>query len=378
MLYFYLFIKSVLTHKYMKNKKVIIIAIVVVLIVVASIFSNINRNKNADYSIGAVLSLTGYGAVDGLSIKRGMELAKADLAEDGINVNIIYEDDETNPSKTISAIQKLLISASKPQVMFGPIWSFLVSASLPVIDSANITAYSPSSTSEIAGGISDNMFYGTYKNIESAGAVEDWIKERNIKKLAVVISNDAWGESVNASFIKGAKEAGANIVLTEKINFGADKDVMPTIIAKISKSGAEAVLWTGYDEAGTLLVKKMQEQNLNIPIVAFGSVMKGLVKRGNVQITDKTELYHVNIPLDKKFEEKFIKAYGEVPGVYADSAYDGMMIIAEAMKKTDGSSDEIAKYMKDKVNYDGYLGEYQFDSNGDRKGTEWVIDRLVK
>jgi len=362
----------------MKNKKVIIVAVIVVLIVAVSVIVNFNRNKNADYSVGAVISLTGYGAVDGLNIKRGMELAKADLAGDGVNVNIIYEDDETNPSKTISAIQKMTTSMSKPQVMFGPIWSFLISASLPVIDSANITAYSPCATSEVVSGTSDDMFYGTYKNIESAGVIGDWIKEKNIKKIAVVVSNDAWGESVNASFISGAKNAGANIVLSEKINFGADKDVMPTIIAKIAKSGAEAVFWTGYDEAGTLLVKRMQEQNLNIPIVTASSVMKGLIKRGNVQITDNTELYHINIPLDKKFQEKYVNAYGEEPGVCADSAYDGMMIVAEAMRKTDGSSDEIAKYMKDKVNYDGYLGNYQFDSNGDRKGTEWVIDRLTK
>ena len=361
-----------------KRIKVMIVAIVVVLIVAISAVVNINRNKNADYTVGAVISLTGYGAVDGLNIKRGMELAKADLAEDGVNVNIIYEDDETNPSKTISAIQKITSSMSKPQVMFGPIWSFLVSAALPVIDSADITAYSPSSTSEIAGGTSENMFYGTYKNVESAGVVADWIKEKNIKKIAVVVSNDAWGESVYAPFVNGAKEAGASIVLAEKISFGSDRDVMPTITAKITKSGAEAVFWTGYDEAGTLLVKRMQEQNLNIPIVAFGSVMKSLIKRGNVQLLDKTVIYHINIPLDKKFEEKFMKAYGEVPGVYADSAYDGMMIVAEAMRKTDGSSDEIAKYMKNKVNYDGYLGNYQFDSNGDRKGTEWVIDRLTK
>jgi len=150
------------------NNKVIIGVIIVILVVSGIIYGvkNSNTDSNVDITIGAVLSQTGYGAVDGVHIKKGMDLAVMDLKKEGINVKIVYEDDATDPKQTVSAIQKV-INQDKVDVVVGPIWSFLVDAAAPVIDSNKIVTLSPSSSSEVVEGGSDYMFYGSYKNIES-------------------------------------------------------------------------------------------------------------------------------------------------------------------------------------------------------------------
>jgi len=356
------------------NNKVIIGVIIVILVVSGIIYGvkNSNTDSNVDITIGAVLSQTGYGAVDGVHIKKGMDLAVMDLKKEGINVKIVYEDDATDPKQTVSAIQKV-INQDKVDVVVGPIWSFLVDAAVPVIDSNKIVTLSPSSSSEVVEGGSDYMFYGSYKNIESANVLAKWIRDNHITKVASVVSNDSWGQSVYAAFKKAASDTGAEIVVDEKISFGTDSSVMPTIVSKIAHSGAEVILWTGYDEAGTLLVNKVIEQNLNIPVIAEASVMKGLVQRGNIK--KGTDVYVVDVSITDSFKDKYRLVYNEEAETFTDGGYDTVMLLVDAIQnKPENVS--LSAYMRDTVDYKGYAGTYNFDQNGDISGGAWVIKKI--
>lgn len=57
--------------------------------------------------IGAILPLTGPVAINGEMIKGGMELAKIDLEQQGITLEIIYEDSQGTPTQGLSAYNKL-------------------------------------------------------------------------------------------------------------------------------------------------------------------------------------------------------------------------------------------------------------------------------
>lgn len=360
--------------------KKIIGVVVVILAITIGVFVNNktseNKNENRPIKIGAVVSLTGYAAVDGMHIKNGMDLAVSDLKNKGVNVEIVYEDDATDPKKSISSLNKILL-ADKPDAVVGPIWSFLIDAALPVINNNKIVTYVPSATSEVVNGDSQHIFYGTYKNSEQVEPLIKFFKENNIKNVAVVLSNDAWGQSHVPGFEKAVKAVGGNIVLQEMISFGSDKEVMPLITNKIVELNPDAVLWTGYDEAGTLLVRKLQEQNYHRPIMATASVMKGLIKRGAVIPQDNDQIYSVDISVKDDFRNKYFTAYNQEAGVYSDTAYDGVMMLVEGIQEGK-TGDDLAKYMRDDLKYKGYFGTYDFDANGDVIGGNWKVERLVK
>ena len=92
----------------------------------AIVFSSGSGESMGTHEIrmGAVLSLTGQGATDAEEMRRGIELARTDLAKRGIAVDVVYEDDATDPKRTVAAFEKL---ARVDQVDFvvGPTWSFL-------------------------------------------------------------------------------------------------------------------------------------------------------------------------------------------------------------------------------------------------------------
>jgi branched-chain amino acid transport system substrate-binding protein len=324
--------------------------------------------------IGAVLSLTGDASVDGLNIKRGLEMAKEDLAAKGVNVEVVYEDDQTDPKRTISAITKLVTSSDSPKAIIGPIWSFLIDSALPVINQNKIVSFIPSATTEITTSDSSYAFYGTFKNIEETKPLAEWLKANKKTKVAIVVNTGAWSESQEQAFGAAADLAGSKVVLTERL-VGFDGTAVPTVLAKVKSSGADVILWTGFEKDSAILIKKSQEQNLGIPIVAASNAPKGLVSRGVVILRPQDEVYTIDIPRNPKFTEKFTKKYSEDPSTYSDSAYDGLIMLVEGLQKYPAGGDELANYMRE-MTYRGYLGKYDFDDKGDIVGGTWEIVRL--
>lgn len=321
--------------------------------------------------IGAPLSLTGAAATDALNIKRGLELARADLVDRGIDVEIIYEDDATIPARTIGAVQKL-ITINNVDVVVGPTWSFLASAAAPVFEEYEIVSLQPADTSEFVEG-NAYTFFGATKNAEKTEPVAEWIKENGFKKVAIVVDVVGWGLSNQEAFERAAEIAGADVVLVEHVPFGGE--TIPSVITKIIATDADVVLTTGFEQEITILINKLQNEVSGVPVAVATDIVEALIKRGDVVVSEGFELYTItNVP-SEAFSKKFEEVYGELPGNYADRAYDNLMILVDAIQnKNDDES--VADYLRNKTNYDGYATTYSFDENGDIEGGEWVIKKL--
>ncbi len=336
-----------------------------------------NKQKLADHTeivIGAPLALSGTAVTDGSNIKKGIELAKEDLLKRGIKVGIVYEDDGTDPKKTVSAVNKL-IAFDKVQAIIGPTWSFLLDSAGPILNENKITSYSPANTSEYINTKSPYIFFGAVKNYRLLSPTAEWLRVQKSKRVAIIVDKSAWGESILVPFDAAAIQAGADVVLIDRITFGTEKESIPTILAKIKLLGVDTILWTGYDEGTATIIRRIQELKLNVSFLSASTIAYGLSKKGDIQINPKDEMYFLRTNMSKTFSEKFYKKYGEYPGTYSDSAYDGLMILVEAIKnKKEGQT--TADYLRNDTNYHGFQTDYQFDESGDIKGGEWIVEKL--
>jgi branched-chain amino acid transport system substrate-binding protein len=79
-------------------------------------------------------------------------------------------------------------------------------------------------------------------------------------------------------------------------------------------------------------------------------------------------------PEYKAFRDAFMKKYGKEPTIWADFAYDAMMIVAKAIEKGGYTSDGIQKAMFEVADkYVGPSGAKKFDQYGISQGSyEWV------
>ena len=362
----------------MKNKYILLVA---VLIVGAILITFIRKPVvGEEIRIGAVVSTSGDAAADGLNIKRGIDLAVADLAKKGVKVSVEYQDDQTDATKAVSAVQYLL-STFKPQVIVGPTWSFLEDATGPVIAGAKIVAYAPANTSEYTSAISPYNFRGAPLNALAVGPMAEWLQVNNKSRVAIIYDKSPWGESVGKSFRDAVTRAGKTIVLEETtVPFGPDAaSVTSLFLAKAKALNADVILWTGYDPEAVALVRKRAELNYNVPVIAQTTAYQALLSRKAVDPKEVNNMFYLAIPRSQEFVEKFEAAYGEEPGNYADRAYDGVMLLVEALQNSPtNDSDAISSYLHTKLKYQGYAGTYEFNENGDVKSGKWVILPIVE
>ncbi|MEI6553335.1 MAG: ABC transporter substrate-binding protein [bacterium] len=370
----------------MQNKKNILIILVLVVIVLVFAWvgfrneSTVNKDNgnfkanNQEIVIGAVLSETGMASIDGNNIKSGIEFAKEELVKKGVKVRVVYEDDQTNPKNTITAIQKL-VDIDHPQALIGPTWSFLAEAAGPVVDNNKIVSMSPANTSESVNVNSGYFFFGAPKNGAKEKYSADWIKDRGLKKIAIVVENSGWSESHITPFEKAIKDAGAELVFTERFTYAensVDGGQMKSIILKAKEAGVDGILYTGFDQATTVLITKKQELNSNVQILMATEIPIGLQKNGVVHIKDTDNIFVIRPQESQAFDDAYKARYNEYPGAYADRGYDSLMLLVSALQNK-GNMD-LKDYLKsDVAPYRGYAGTYSFDQNGDIKDSTWKV-----
>lgn len=367
----------------MKNKW-LVGAVIVIIIVGILVYLKQNQkvsNSGETIRIGAVLGLTGQAATDSLNIKRGLDLAKSDLAKKGITVDINYQDDNADAKKTVSAVQ-FLISTYQPQAIVGPVWSYLEDAAGPVIATNKIVAYAPADTSEFVSARSPYNFRGAPQNALIRQPVADWLRANNKKRVAIIVDKAAFGASVEAPYRSAANDAGASVAYSEEIpTFSSDPvGLVTAALLKAKSANADVILWSGYEPESAALIKKKAELGLaNVPVIAIGNTLVSLLSRNAVNANELKGVYHISVPHNPDFVQKFKAVYGEAPGDYADRAYDGLMIIVNAIRNaSQKNGDSIAAYIREDTHYQGYGGLYEFNENGDVKGGTWVIQPITQ
>ncbi len=358
----------------MKRNYIIGLMALVVLIVGVYFFNknsseNVVKN-NSTIKIGAVLSLTGFASQDGEKMKEGIELAREDLAKRGINVEINYQDDATDPKKTVSAIQ--FLSSQGYDTVIGPTWSYLIDAGVPAIEQAKMVAYAPISTSEYIQKTSPNLFLGYTKNALAKDIVKEELKKRSLSKVVLITLQGGWGDSLKKVFEDAASETGGTVVLNERIQYGSEAETTKTIATKAKSLNADSILWTGTKEGAVALIKYLHEQKMDITVIGTTGISDA-VNEKLVPVLG-LKLIAIQPKVSNAYIEKFKARYNKNPEYFSDSAYDSLMILVEAKQNANGY-EGIKNYIE-AINYNGYAGTYSFDQKHDTRGGVWVSTEM--
>lgn len=324
--------------------------------------------------IGAALSLSGIAAQDGESIQQGIELAKTDLKKKGVDVEVVYQDDKTEPKSTVSAINALY--AQGVQAIIGPTWSYLADAGIPVADRLRIVTVGPANTSEYVQAKSPYSFFTTTKVANILPVLVDWLGQNNVKNIAIISNQGAWYDAVTGVVRKAAEQSGAKIIFSETMTLSGSEDAMPTVIAKLKGVKVDLVFTEIDDDKGiTIMLKKMKEQKVTSPIMSVTTSISRVLS-SNKDLGLGNNFYVVSPKSSKEFEDEFFDYYKQKPGAYADRAYDSLMLLVEAIQNK--GELPLEQYLREKTDYSGYAGRYKFDENGDIVGGEWVVQSVVK
>jgi branched-chain amino acid transport system substrate-binding protein len=335
-------------------------------------FTGCRKRDDNVIKIGSVLTLSGSMASYGQGAQKAMELATKEINEkggiNGSTLVILYEDSRTEPRTAASALQKLITVDHLPAVI-GDLSSGAVLAMAPIAQRSQVVLLSPgASTPEISD--AGDYIFRNWQSDALEGAVDADYAYVGLKwrTVAVLYINNASGAGLNKVFLAHYVGLGGQIIAQE--SFPQDTTDVRAQISKIAAAKPDGVFMPGYPHEMAVVLKQMKELGISFRILATQAFDDPEILQRVGDAADGV-VFSVPKPPDKSdpvvqhFQTAYKNAYGKDPGVCADTSYDAVRIIAQALQKGARTGTEIKDSIKNLRDFPGAAGLTTFDSNGD-------------
>jgi branched-chain amino acid transport system substrate-binding protein len=210
-------------------------------------------------------------------------------------------------------------------------------------------------------------------------------RSKNFKRVALITDNSDLGQAIGKAFKGTLEKAGIQIVADEVVARGATT-AMPQM-QKIRAANPEAMFLAGVLTAENVLIFRAYKElgvkfpihssyNLSVPI--YESVAKGLID--GITFVDA---YDPEKPEVKAFVAAYRKGTGKEPQNLHGYGYDGINLIADAIRRAGSTDKEKIREAMQKTNYAGVMGKkgmrYTFPE-GKRAGfdTDGMVVRVYE
>ncbi|RMD63272.1 MAG: hypothetical protein D6826_05370 [Alphaproteobacteria bacterium] len=325
--------------------------------------------------IGGIAPLSPPGGVQtGESLRDGMKVAVEELnAGGGVlgkKVELIVEDTSGVPEKGVAAFERL---ATKENVVAvtGSAHSAVCAAVGPVAHKYGIAFIAGECWSDnVTGAQIPEVFRITVANSLVYSVAADWVKAVGFKHVAIIGENSDWGLGVIDVFRKNLEGTGAKVTA-----FTAERtvsDFTPQLLQLKRADPRPDLLIAGFTGAGLLQMLR-QAYDLGLAptkqtaVFAAGADVlepefwKTMGDAGVYVIGNPAGLPgKPDTPLSRKFAAAYKKLTGRPANSVAMEGYDGIMVIAEAIKAA-GSTDrgKIVEALR-KIRWEGTRGTIYF------------------
>jgi branched-chain amino acid transport system substrate-binding protein len=349
--------------------------------------------------IGITLPLTGADAEDALLIKNGammaIDEANAKGGIDGRKIDVVVYDSGTatagqyDPAQAATNTKKLV---SDPAVVanVGPQMSGEGKAMTPILSEADLATITPSSTNpDITSPAFAAQFKPKGKAIYFRTVTTDAFQGPNmanffaqtlhVKTVYVLDDSGAYGVGIADAFQKQAEKDGIKVMGRDQLN--PKEADYTTILTKIKAMNPDALYYGGVAQAGVKLAKQAYDI---IPkmIKAGGDGVQGgsFLKGGGFPAVEGWYATNASphVTGDASAQEwvkKFQAKYNQVPDDYSITAYDGALVILDAIDRVIKSGKPVNRSnVRDAMQTSSVKtlqGTISFDENGDIK------DRVV-
>jgi branched-chain amino acid transport system substrate-binding protein len=281
-------------------------------------------------------------------------------------------------------------AARNPDVMayIGTFNSGAAKVAMPILNRANLLMISPANTAPglTKPGLGEAGEPGIYRPTGKVNYVRvvpaddlqgplgaDWAKEMGVKKVYVLDDNEVYGRGIAVLFKERCQEIGIEVLGHDSIDARASefKSLMATIKAK----GPDLVYFGGTTQTkGGQLARDLVAAGMNCKfMVPDGCMEDAFIEAAGADVLNgRCYVTFGGLPPDKLtgpgkvFVEKYQKRYGTMPEAYAIYGYEAAKVaiaaIAKAGKKDRAAIVDACLSIRD---FDGALGRWSFDANGD-------------
>jgi branched-chain amino acid transport system substrate-binding protein len=328
--------------------------------------------------IGVTQPLTGAVAASGTYVANGARIGAEVVNRNGgvlgKKIELVIEDNKSNPTEAAAVAEKL-ISRDKVPVMMGAWGSSFTLAVMPKLMEYKVPMLvETSSSGKITTSGNPYIFRISPPSAVEAEAFAPKVQALGIKKVDFLVVNNDWGRGAADDFTKMYKSKGVQVGLVETMDQAA-QDVSAQL-NKIKNSDADTLMITTAVEQLTLLFKQAAALGLKKRIITTGGSQNpdqliehaGAAADGTMHLATFAPWVPDSTPFPdqtRKFLEEWKKrGFAFAGATESYRGYDGIRTIAAAIEKAGKADPEAIRAAFWQVEVNGMNGKIKFNKAG--------------
>jgi branched-chain amino acid transport system substrate-binding protein len=324
---------------------------------------------NAEIKIGAVLSATGPATFLGDPEKKTLEMYVADInAKGGINgqpIKLVVYDDGGDPNQARTFATRLIEEDKVDALLAGS----TTATTMPIIalsDEAKIPLINFAGAVQAVYPVKPWNFKTPHTDLMACEKIFDDLRKRNLTKVALISSTDAFGKSMRDQCMTVVQKYGIDVIHEE--SYGPrDSDMTPQLTNIKGKAGLQAVINPGLGQSPAIVTRNYRQLGISVPLYQSHGVaskqfidLAGPAAEG-VRLPAAALLVAEKLPdadPQKKVVVDYKKTYeqktGQPVSTFGGHAYDGLMLLIEAIQRAKGA--DKAKVRAELEKTRGFMG----------------------
>ena len=327
--------------------------------------------------IGMNTPVTGASASEAVYFIKAAKLAEKHANAAGIPIKLVIQDNQSTNPGALAAMNKS-IEQDKVFALLGPIKSTQVLATSDTIKQAAIPTMIGGTNVNLTKQGNAWMFRCRPDDSIGVKAMLKYIKEDlKVQKIGTLHDADAFGTGGADLVDSLAPEYGLSVVKREKYTT-KDKDYTAQLLS-LKAAGAQVMIHYGTN-AEDVAICQRQYRQLGMPYAYLGSPSSAVkdtlalsrkAAEGILAVADAvpgaTKQY-------QDYAAAYKQEYNEEMDAWAAWNYDALMILAKAIKEVGLDRVKVQQAILNMKNYEGVLGTYAFDANGDGRHSVCIVE----
>jgi branched-chain amino acid transport system substrate-binding protein len=326
------------------------------------------------YKVGGIFAVTGPASFLGDPEKRSLEMAadaiNAKGGIDGHPVEVVIYDTEADPTKTVMAVNKL-ISKDNVVAIIGPSTTPTTLAVVPIVEKEKIPLISCAAGIKITEPVKPWVYKTAQSDVLAVAAIYQHMKKHDIKKVGIITVENAFGESGKEQLLAQAEKFGITVVQQE--SYGAKDTDMTAQLTKIRSAQPDAIICWGTNPGPAVVAKNVQQMNIKVPlyqshgvaspkfIELAGEAAEGIIlPTGKILVAEQLPESDPQKKVLLSYIDAYKKRYQIAESGFGGYAYDGMYILEQALKGTEGDKAKIRDNLENVKGYVGVSGTFNF------------------
>ncbi len=297
--------------------------------------------------VGLIIPLTGPFTTTGKQLEAAARLYMQQHGNTvaGKKIELVVRDDAGRAENT-ARIATELVTNDKVSFLTGFGLTPLAMATAPIATNAKVPMIVMMAGTSIITERSPYIVRTSFTLGQSSEAIANWAIKNNIKSVVTMVTDYAPGHDAENSFTGRFAQQGGKVI--EKLRVPIQNPDFAPFLQRVRDAKPDALFVFTPSGVGSILMKQFIERGLDksgIRLIGTGDItdddiLNGFGEAALGVITAHNYATAHDSPKNKDYVAAFRKANpGMRPNFASVGAYDGMHLIYEALKKTQGKTD---------------------------------------